>query len=88
MRSPFQELDECRYFQWLDNYIRDRGLRVQVLPPILAPVSSAVEEAIQVAPIVSVVDEEISNCDYHRHNLNPQLSQIVHVWYNMKFGSN
>jgi hypothetical protein len=30
----------------MDKYIQDRGLKVQVLPPIQAPISSAVEEEI------------------------------------------
>ena len=74
MRSPFQELDECRYFEPMDKYIRDQGLQVPVLPPIQAPISSAVEEEISNRAIREdfVVNRELQN-------LNKQLSQIVQL---------
>ena len=51
MRSPFQELDHCGHFFWMDKYIRDRGFQVEVLPPIPSPIQ---------APISSAMEEEMS----------------------------
>ena len=79
MRSPFQDLDPCGHFRWMDKYIRDLGIQVEVLPPIRAPIQ---------APILSAV-EEMSNravrpfedvlviCELQK--LNKQLSKIVEL---------
>ena len=77
MRSPFQDLDQCVHFKWIDKYIRDRGFQVEVLPPIRfpiqAPISSAIEEemsrAIRPFEDVLVIGE--------LQKLNKQLSKIV-----------
>ncbi|CAM0913676.1 unnamed protein product [Alopecurus aequalis] len=72
-----KDLEECSHFEWMDKYIRDRGFQVEVLPPI------------QAAPILSVVEEEISNradrpledfvVKTKLQKLNKQLSQIVEL---------
>jgi hypothetical protein len=61
----------------MDKYIRDRGLIVEVLPPIQAPISSAG---------ASAVEEEISNrgigpleVNGELQKLNKLLSQIVEL---------
>ena len=73
MRSSFQELDECGHFEWMDKYIRVRGLKVEVLPPIQAP-ASAMEEVISNRAVREdlVVNRELQK-------LNKQLNKIVHL---------
>jgi hypothetical protein len=57
----------------MDKYIRDRGLIVEVLPPIQAPISSVVEEEISNRAIGPLeVNGELQK-------LNKLLSQIVEL---------
>jgi hypothetical protein len=57
----------------MDKYIRDRGLIVEVLPPIQAPISSGVEEEISNRAIGPLeVNVELQK-------LNKLLSQIVEL---------
>ena len=61
----------------MDKYIRDRGLQVEVLPPIQAAhISSAVEEEIS-----NIVDRPLEDFLVKRElqKLNKQLSQIVEL---------
>ena len=75
LRSSFQDLEPCRYFKWMDAYILEKGLQVEVLPrnePIQARVSSAMEEEISnIAHDLSVNGE--------LEKLNKHLSQIVEL---------
>ena len=73
MRSPFQELEECGHFDWMDMYIRDRGLQVKVLPPI----SSAVEGEEISNRGVRPIEENLVNGELQK--LNKQLRQIVEL---------
>ena len=80
MRSPFQDLDQCVHFEWMNKYIRDRGFQVEVLPPIPSPIQ---------APISSAMEEEMSNravrpledclVNGELQKLNKQLSKIVEL---------
>ena len=64
-RSSFQDLESCRHFEWMDTYIGDRGLEVEVLPPI---------EPIQ-ARRSPAVEEEISNIA-QEFSLNGELVKL------------
>uniref|UniRef100_A0ACD5UNC9 Uncharacterized protein n=1 Tax=Avena sativa TaxID=4498 RepID=A0ACD5UNC9_AVESA len=75
-----KDLEECGHFEWMDKYIQDRQLQFQVLPPIQASISSAVEEEISnrgspnraIRPLEDFFDGELQK-------LNKQLSQIVEL---------
>ena len=75
LRSPFQELDPCGHFCWMDKYIRDRGFQVEVLPPIQAPISSAMEE--EMSRAVRPFEDFVMIGELQK--LNKQLSKIVEL---------
>ena len=79
MRSPFQDLEHCGHFEWMDKYIGDRGFQVEVLPPIRAPIqapiSSAVEEMSNRA--VRPLEDFVVNGELQK--LNKQLSKLVEL---------
>jgi len=79
--SPFQDLKECSYFEWMDRYIRLRGLQIQVLSAgaIQEPISSAVEEEVsnRGPSNTSVPTMEDSEVKRELQKLNKHLSQIV-----------
>ena len=84
MRSPFQDLEECGHFEWMDQYIRDRGLQVEVLAP-----NQAVQEEIsnrgapnRAAPPMEHLSQivgHLQGVNVELQKLNKQLSQIVEL---------
>ena len=80
MHSPFQELEECGHFEWMDQYIRDRGLQVELMTP-----NQVVEEEIsnKGAPNRATRPMEdlghLQGVNVELQKLNKQLSQIVEL---------
>jgi hypothetical protein len=63
----------------MDKYIRDRGLQVEVLPPIQAPISSAVEEEISNGTPISNRAVQPLELNGELKKLNKLLSHIVEL---------
>lgn len=77
-----KDLAECGYFVWMDKYIRDRGLQVELLPPIQeAAISSAVEEEISYRADRPSLEDVLVNRKLQKLNkqLKKQLSQLVEL---------